>query len=221
MAAADDEVRRDRSGWSSIAAMPERVHRARGRRRREVLLRAALEVIGERGVGATTHRAVAQVADVPVATTTYYFSSLDELLEAALELHVEDEVAKLAAVTSRVIDLQGTPAEIIAAVAGELAHAQSTPQFDLYVEASRRPSLRPVVARSLAAYRTLAEEVLRRVGARDPELAAPLVVALLDGLSVQDAAIGEPRDPARIGAAMQALLGSFLEGQPAATQSPL
>ena len=201
--------------------MPDRVHRARGRRRREVLLRAALEVIAERGVGGTTHRAVAQVADVPVATTTYYFSSLDELLEAALELYVEDEVARVQAVSTRVLELEGTPQEIIAAVAEDLAIARSTPQFELYVEAARRPALRPAVVRSIAAYRSLAEDVLRRVGARDPERAAPFVVALTDGLAVQDAAVGEPRDPERIGAALAALLSSFLEGQPATTQSPL
>ncbi len=209
-----------RAGLAS-AAMPDRVHRARGRRRREVLLRAALEVIAERGVGGTTHRAVAQVAEVPVATTTYYFSSLDELLEAALELYVEDEVARVQEVSTAVLEHEGTPQEIIAAVAEHLANTRSTPQFELYVEAARRPALRPAVVRSIAAYRSLAEDVLRRVGARDPELAAPFVVALTDGLAVQDAAVGEPRDPERIRAALSALLASFLEGQPATTQSPL
>src|SRR4051794_26841198 len=101
--------------------MPQRVHRPRGRERRERLLRAALEVIEQRGVHATTHRAVAAAADVPVATTTYYFSSIEELLDAALELYVEDEVERLRRVGERVTETRGPMGDIIRAMAAELA----------------------------------------------------------------------------------------------------
>ena len=191
--------------------MAERVHRARGRRRREQLLRAALDVIGERGVGGTTHRAVAEAAGVPVATTTYYFSSLDELLEEALRLFVADEVARLDALAAEVDAANGTASDVIRAVAALLADACSVAQFDLYVEASRRPALREVVIESLDAYRSLAEGLLRRLGARDPERAAPVVVALLDGLGVQHVAVGDPDREQRIVTSLEALLSAFLE----------
>ena len=190
--------------------MTERVHRERGRRRREHLLRSTLEVIGERGVRATTHRAVAEAAGVPVATTTYYFSSLDELLEEALRLFVAEEVAMLATLTEQVEAVHGSASDVIRAVAHGLRDACSAAQFDLYVEASRRPPLREVVAESLEAYRSLAEGLLRRLGARDPERAAPLVVALLDGLGVQHVAVGDPEREERIVAGLEALLASFL-----------
>ena len=194
--------------------MPERVHRPRGQRRRVTLLRAALDVIAERGVGGTTHRAVAQAADVPVATTTYYFSSLDDLLESALSLYVEDEVARIGTVAERLVAVEGDTDEIIRAVAGELASTPPSPQFDLYVEAARRPALRAEVQRSLDAYRGLAEGLLRHVGARDPEAAAPLVVALLDGFAVQHVAIGDDQREERIVEGLSAVLAPFLAAAP-------
>src|SRR3954452_11766672 len=56
-------------------------------RRREIL-EATLRVIGESGVNSVTHRAVAQEADVALASTTYYFDSKSALVEEALELIV-------------------------------------------------------------------------------------------------------------------------------------
>ena len=68
-----------------------RTRQARGARRRDAILQAALRVIAEQGVAAVTHRAVATEADVPPASTTYYFKSLDELLEGALLMFVGAE----------------------------------------------------------------------------------------------------------------------------------
>src|SRR5262245_49447260 len=61
---------------------------AKGQRRREALLRAAVEVIAEKGYAGVTHRAVAERAGVPMATTSYFFSSIHELVqEAAAQYH--------------------------------------------------------------------------------------------------------------------------------------
>jgi TetR/AcrR family transcriptional regulator, regulator of biofilm formation and stress response len=196
----------------------ERGRYERGIRRRDQLLRATLSVIAERGVGATSHRAVAEAAGVPVAATTYYFSSLDEMLEEALRLFVHDEVESIAALTAALDEVSGSASDIIRAVAAGLRDASSAAQFDLYVEASRRPALREVVVESLTAYRTLAESLLRNVGARDPEIAAPLVVALLDGLAVQHIAVGDSEREQHIVAGLEAILTPFL---PAATADRL
>ena len=198
--------------------MAERGRYERGIRRRDQLLRATLSVIAERGVGATSHRAVAEAAGVPVAATTYYFSSLDEMLEEALRLFVRDEVESIGALTATLEEVSGSASDIIRAVATGLRDASSAAQFDLYVEASRRPALREVVVESLTAYRALAESLLRHVGARDPEIAAPLVVALLDGLAVQHIAVGDGEREQHIVAGLEALLTPFL---PAATADRL
>lgn len=55
----------------------------RGRRRRRSIVEAAAGIILAEGPGAVSHRAVAERAGVPLSATTYYFSGLDELLDAA------------------------------------------------------------------------------------------------------------------------------------------
>ena len=46
---------------------------------------AAAELLAEGGFDAVRHRAVAERAGLPLASTTYYFGSLDELVTAACE----------------------------------------------------------------------------------------------------------------------------------------
>ena len=70
-------------------------------RRRRAILQATLRVIAS-GVGAVSHRTVAVEANVPLASTTYYFESLDDLLEGALRLFVDDEAERLTALTARI-----------------------------------------------------------------------------------------------------------------------
>jgi DNA-binding transcriptional regulator YbjK len=59
--------------------------RARGEQRRNELLAATLAVIERDGVAGVSHRRVAAVADVSVASITYHFPTLDDLLVAALQ----------------------------------------------------------------------------------------------------------------------------------------
>lgn len=51
--------------------------------RRERILDAALDVIADVGVHATTHRRIAAQADVPLGSLTYYFDGLHQILELA------------------------------------------------------------------------------------------------------------------------------------------
>ena len=57
----------------------------KGERRRYALVSAAAELLCEGGFEAVRHRAVARRAGLPLASTTYYFSSLDELIAKAVE----------------------------------------------------------------------------------------------------------------------------------------
>ena len=57
----------------------------KGERRRHALVSAAAELLNEGGFEAVRHRSVAQRAGLPLASTTYYFSSLDELIGKAVE----------------------------------------------------------------------------------------------------------------------------------------
>jgi DNA-binding transcriptional regulator YbjK len=160
-----------------MAAGPTR--QARGERRRRAIVEAALRLISRSGVDAVSHRAVAEEADVPLASTTYYFESLDELLEGALTLFVDEEAARLTALAERLDGQDLPPPEIARLFQAELEH--DVAQFELYVEAARRPRLREVAHRSIELYGTVAATALRAAGLQDPAINPRAFVALLDG----------------------------------------
>ena len=55
----------------------------KGERRRSRLIAAAGELLLEGGFDAVRHRAVADRAQLPLASTTYYFGSLEDLMAEA------------------------------------------------------------------------------------------------------------------------------------------
>src|SRR5690348_18303606 len=65
----------------------------KGERRRATLVEAAAELLAEGGFDAVRHRAVAERAGLPLASTTYYFDSLDALVTAAVELTSRQDLA--------------------------------------------------------------------------------------------------------------------------------
>jgi TetR/AcrR family transcriptional regulator, regulator of biofilm formation and stress response len=186
----------------------------RSRRRREALLRATIELLGETGVRSVTHRAVAERAGVPLASTTYYFRSVHELVEEALKLHVAERVAELSGMAALALGIGGASAADIAERLAEVLVAAPTPilvaQYQMYLEAGRNPALQPAVAEALSAFEGLAAGMLRALGASDPEGAAEAFVALLDGFALHR--LARPRDPAREAAALFAAMRAlFLE----------
>ena len=64
----------------AAVASPER---PRGAARREALLEAVLRIVADVGPDAVTHRRVAEEAQLPLASTTYWFDSKEHLLTAA------------------------------------------------------------------------------------------------------------------------------------------
>ena len=186
----------------------------RSRQRREALLRATIELLGETGAKSVTHRAVADRAGVPPASTTYYFESVHQLIEEALKLHVAERVAELQGMAALALGAGGASASDIAQRLAEVLVSAPGPilaaQYQLYLDAGRNPALQPAVAEALAAFEGLAEQVLAALGARDPGEAAVAFVALLDGFALHR--LARPRDPQREAAALFAAMRAlFLE----------
>ncbi|MEL6829959.1 MAG: TetR family transcriptional regulator [Pseudomonadota bacterium] len=67
----------------------EKVSKSKGERSREQLLEAALRIIADRGVGAVTHRSIADEAGLTRGAVTYHFASRDEILLAAFRHYIE------------------------------------------------------------------------------------------------------------------------------------
>ena len=159
----------------------------KGAARREHIVRATLELIGERGPDAVTHRAVAERAGLPLSATTYWFESKDDLLQETLLLAAREEVERLERLVldlaPRELDVVKWARAVSTFIAADLEadpirHVAFT---ELVLEGTRRPWLAKEVARWHAAHLRLAELGLRATGAPDPRGDAPLLVATLTG----------------------------------------
>jgi TetR/AcrR family transcriptional regulator, regulator of biofilm formation and stress response len=160
----------------------------RGIARRDAILRAAIELIGEQGPDALTHRAVADRAGLSLSATTYWFSSKEEIFREAVALAAGEEVARLERLVLDLAPRQVEPVEwareLSAALAADVRRnpAQPVAMYEFVLEASRDPDLRDEVGRWETAHLRLAEAGLRAVGSADPETDAHVVVAVVSGL---------------------------------------
>jgi len=186
-------------------------HRESTLRRRQALLDAAVEVVAERGVGAPTHRAVAARAGLPLATTSYFFDSLDDLLMAAMRQFTAETISRSEELAAFLGADQITPEQAADAFV-DLLVAQPTwrlvAQFEAYMEASRRDDARIEINKVLDTFVTTASKALAAAGLEEPDAAALAFIALADGFSLQRIVRGEP-DPATIKDAFRRLLASY------------
>ena len=206
-----------------MAPLPASPAPTRGRRdrrgeiRRAELLEAAITLIGAHGLDGVTHRAVAAAAGVPAASTSYYFRSKDQLIDEALRTLAEREIERLrerraALGASGAADLEATTAALSAWI-----EEQTTPegrvamlaQYQLQLEAARRPEARAILAAWKEGTDDLAETAMRALGAADVETSGILLVCAIDGLRLRLMASGH--EPLR-GDALRAVLRALLVG---------
>jgi DNA-binding transcriptional regulator YbjK len=154
--------------------------------RREQILEAALRLIGRSGRESITHRAVAEEAGVPLGSTTYYFKSRDDLLGQALEHVAAEEIERYGLLGE---ELRGVRSgreladrlvdELVSAAEDRVAY---TAEYELWLEAGRRPELREAAQSWCDAEQRAVAGALEALGSSDPRADASLVVAAIDGL---------------------------------------
>jgi DNA-binding transcriptional regulator YbjK len=176
-------------------ARPGTARYARGAQRRDSLIEAAAAVLVEQGIAALSHRAVAARAGLPLAATTYYFASADDLRDESLR-HVTDTwltqaTAVVEAAPARLDAAQAARA-VVAAITGDAPREQLLLVYERYLEAGRHERLRPLVAESNARLVDLVRELLRRADLPADPAEARLVLAVTDGAIVTALAEGEP-----------------------------
>ncbi|WP_420714604.1 TetR/AcrR family transcriptional regulator [Mycobacterium sp. Aquia_213] len=173
----------------------------KGERRRYALVSAAAELLAEGGFEAVRHRAVAQRAGLPLASTTYYFSSLDDLIARAVEHIAMIEVAQLRArvnALSRRRRGPETSAEVLVdLLVGDLSDQtlveQLISRYERNIACTRLTALRETMRRSLRQRADAVAEAIERSGrAVRIELICTLICAV-DGSVVS--ALVEGRDP--------------------------
>jgi DNA-binding transcriptional regulator YbjK/rhodanese-related sulfurtransferase len=148
------------------------------------------------------HRAVAARAGVPLAATTYYFSSLDDLVGAALTALAETWLAGAQAVVAglpdRVDDAPALARAVVDVVLGGSEHDDGAvlTMYERFLQAGRAPHLRPVVTGYGVRLDALLLGVLRRASPAADEDAVRRVLAALDGTVLRALAEGRPVVPA-------------------------
>ena len=80
---------------SSIQYQGRKAARAKSEHRRKEILEAALRIVSREGIRGVKHRAVAKEANVPLASTTYYFKDIEELISDAFMLFAEKSLQVL------------------------------------------------------------------------------------------------------------------------------
>jgi TetR/AcrR family transcriptional regulator, regulator of biofilm formation and stress response len=183
-----------------VASTPNTT-RPRGAARREALLDAVLQVVADEGVDAVTHRRVADVAGLPLASTTYWFESKEHLLTAALERAAERDIERLEAFIREALEHPSDPLDlVVGAILDPTEHPGPTSRslllatYALLLEAARRPELRDATMRWTEAYWEALPPLLAAAGSRDPRSHAELILAAADGLLVTQLATGDESD---------------------------
>ena len=184
-----------------MLASPPSDARPRGEARREALLDAVLQVVAEQGVDAVTHRRVAEVAALPLASTTYWFSSKEHLLTAALERAAERDITRLRAFLAEATDATADPLGLtVRAILDPIEESAQASRgwllatYALVLEGARRPALRHVTTSWSEAYLDTLVPLLAAAGSRHPRSDAELLLAAADGLLVDQLASGEDSD---------------------------
>lgn len=171
--------------------------------RRDRIVDACLQVVGEVGVAGASTRRVAAAADVPLGSITYHFTDVDELLRAAFERfahRVSDrfegamvgagtpDEARRAVVRLITADVLVDPRELV------LTH-------ELYTLAARDARYRHLTHAWMARSRRALERHF------DPATAR-LLDALIEGLTIHRALDTEPRDADEVRRAVDLVTGA-------------
>lgn len=165
---------------------------------RQALLRATIVVVAGGGLRALTYRAVAAQAGVSHGLVRHHFGTRDQLIAEALDYAVTESL--------RATSMFDEVTDAAAFAAGIDSLAQRDPdvqafQYELLLEARRRPELRPHAARYYAAYRDANAKALRRIGVTDDHLIDAIWFAL-DGLVFRQVVL-----PGEVGGALERIRG--------------
>ena len=176
-----------RAAGSAPPPAPRR--QQRGQERRDAIVDATLRILEAEGLEGVTHRRVADTAGVPLAATTYYFSSKEDLMQAAMGRLIAREAKVFGAIADAVgaggsmsID-EGV--EALIAYQHYLIREKRLAQFaefELYLRVARTTPGTDELRAWPQAFREVAEVALEQLGATDPRRDGHALVALIHGL---------------------------------------
>jgi AcrR family transcriptional regulator len=159
------------------------VHRRSAHGTRDALLAAAATAIAASGWSAVTTRRVAALADVSPALVHYHFGSMEELRrQAVLAAMAEETQGPMEALLAD-IPLDDAIAACVAAVARiDPGSDRFALLYEAMLAAARDDEMRSVLGRAYDDFRSALADRVRAAGGAEPEAAAVVVAAALDGV---------------------------------------
>lgn len=164
---------------------------------RGAIVDATIRIVGQGGVAAVTHRAVAEEAGVSLSSTTYHFASKADIVDAALRQVAAAEIARVEGATTAAMgsvrDVDSLVDLLTSWLADQLAGDWLVVRagYELQLESGRSPELEAAHAEWGRAVQALARGVLERAGSPSPREDAHILAALIDGVRLEE--ITHPR----------------------------
>ncbi|WP_394939857.1 TetR/AcrR family transcriptional regulator [Psychromicrobium sp. YIM B11713] len=179
------------------------------------ILDAALVILRAEGPSGITLRAVAQKAEVPASSVSYYFPNLVELIQGAFAHYLR----ALAPAMSQAVRKQLAESTDLRRVAGPLAEqvtsrdgAALLPLLETYLVVARDPELYPEARRLLDQLPQAVQAFLESLGIAKSKELADSVIGLIEGYALRrvlaQGAAGSDNDSLRL--AFEHLFEGFL-----------
>ncbi len=174
--------------------------------RRTEILDAAIAILADTGVGGLTHRQVDTRARVPAGTTSNYFRTRQALLEATAGRTVELHWQRVELLTSAIgpLSRDGVRALMTRMLSDSDGQARRSTlaRFELFMEGTRRPELRPFLDELQAAAVKSATVILESGGFTPTADQMVELTRLLNGLVFSNLTLSDDRlklvDPASL-----------------------
>lgn len=173
----------------------------KGQARRQLLAEAAGALLVQHGHEAVRHRAVAERAGLPLASTTYYFNSLTDLLAAAVEYTCEVDAREMTdrceAMPERPRDARDTAAALAQVFVGDgVSSTNLAARYELFVLAARHPELTAAITARQEQVEQTATEVLVKSGRLTTLDGVRKLIAIEDGVLLESIALDRSAAPA-------------------------
>lgn len=154
--------------------------------RRDAIGRAVVSLAATGGARAVTHSAVDRRLGLPKGSTSYYFRTRADLIDAGAEAMRDASRTEFAALISR---HESSPAETIR---DYLVHLTTERPEEIRARFALAPELRPGALSSLFFSRDAATSLLADASAARPELMASGLLDLLEGILLRAALDSAP-----------------------------
>lgn len=172
---------------------------------REKILSAATAILTTEGKAGVTYRAVAERAGLTAAAPTYHFPSIDTLLASAQERLFRGAGARRRHATSSADFGSYTMSELIDFIADTFLREATThgltctASYMIWLEAARRPNLRPVVWSGMESQHRAGKYLLEHLSGEQRPLDALTLLALFVGKMIRVLSTGaQPADLAKV-----------------------